>query len=330
MNLNLSPFVILLGIGAAALVLLAAAAVGRRKVIRTPDGEVIVVPTEFDQLLAPLVRFLTSGKRRDLEQVARDLDHARISRFSPEVWVVLPWLLGIGGALALLTLVSAAGTDPALAIIVCLIGGFLGFMYPRVTLSGRLRRRQAAIKEDVLPFMAQFARTATVARDMTTTFEIMNGLAKEEREQFEARARLSPAERRRLERMRMRSPYASDLWVGLALLMRQASGSLYRGGADYAHPDPLIEFAVFADDPDFARFIDKLRQASAAIRNLSPEQLDIDVSNLQIQRVAEVQGTFARMLSESTFVMVMFCFPLLLIAALAPTIGSLIGLFGGI
>jgi hypothetical protein len=111
-------------------------------------------------------------------------------------------------------------------------------------------------------------------------------------------------------------------------MMRQASGGLYRDGADYAHPDPLIDFAVFADDQDFARFIDKLRQARASQRNLSPEQLDIDVANLQIQRVAEVQGTFARMLSESTFVMVMFCFPLLLIAALAPAIGSLVGVFG--
>lgn len=328
--MQISLFAVLLGIGAAAMVFLAASAVGRRKVIRTPDGDVILVPTDFDQLMSPLMRLLGRGKKRDLNQLARDLDHARIGRFSPEAWLIMPWLLAVAGFLAMMTLVSASGADPLLGIVVAGIAGFIGFLYPRITLNGRLRRRQAAIKEDVLPFMAQFARTITISRDMTTSFEIMNGLAKEEREQFEARARLSPAERRRLERMRQRSPYASDLWIGLGIMMRQASGGLYRDGADYEHPDPLIDFAIFADDPDFARFIDKLRQARAGQGNLSPEQLDIDVSNLQIQRVAEVQGTFARMLQESTFVMVMFCFPLLLIAAIAPAAGSLVGVFGGI
>lgn len=327
--MNTSPLALLLALGAVALVFIGLSIVAPRRVILAPDGTRRFEPSDLEKFLAPLAARFARLRGRSLKRVAQELEWARIDYFSPELWVLLPIFTGFGVGLVVLTLLAQAGMNPAMSGIAGFIGAFIGFMYPQVYLSRRLNARQRAIRDDVIPFIAQFARTAAVAKDITTTFEIMNNLAIAEQAQYEARLKMAPHLRSRLKRLQVQRPYSSDLWLGLQIMMRHAAQGLYRANADYDHPDPLIAFAIFSDDPDIGRFIDKLRSARANNRNVGPEQLDIEVRNLHLARIQEVRRSFAKLVAEATFFLVIFNMPLLLIAALAPVIGPLFSAFGG-
>lgn len=327
-DLAITPTVILLALGLGSLIFFAAAAVAPRRTVLMPDGSRRLEPSDLEKLLTPLGRRV--GRRRKLHRVQQELEWARISRFSPELWVLLPFLAGPGIGLVILSLMLSSGGEVGTAVIAGVVGMVVGIIYPRTLLSGRLKARSKAIRRDVLPFMSQYARTATLAKDMTLTFDTMKNLVDAEQSQFESRLRLPSANRRQLQRRRTESPYASDLWLGLQLMMRHASSGLFRAAADYDRPDPLIAYAIFVDDRDFSRFIDKLRQARSHDRNFSPDQLDLEVTNLQARRIQEVEQSFAAMVAKGTLYLILFNMPLLLAVALAPVVGPLLSVFGSI
>jgi hypothetical protein len=296
---------------------------------RRADGAIEEAMSDFDRLLVPLTTLLARGRRTSLERLRNELSWVRIP-IRPEVFAILPFVGAAGAGLGLFALWRLIGGDPTLTIVLACIGGGIGFLYPNILLRGRLRRRKEAITEGVLPFIAQYARISAIARDMTSTFEIMNNIAVAEEAQYAARERLDPTERRRLLRLRRDSPYASDLWIGLREMMRHAASSIWRANATYDNPDPLLAYAIFVDDPDFAAFIDARRQARANDRIVSPEQLDVMVKNLQARRVAEVQASFASLQTKAMVTMVLFNFPLLLFSVLAPAVDPLLGALGGL
>lgn len=309
--------ILLVSLLAALLVPVSQAALKARKLIRLSDGRIVAEPSDMEKLFGPL---LTGPMRRSggRDLVLRKLEWARISFFTPETWVVANVLSGPLAFAVGLALMVVAGAGAIPLVLIPSVAGAIGVFYPRAYLGRRLRDRQKAIRRDGMAFMSLYARTATVLRDTTAVFGRMLEIAA--RENAERNAPQIAKIVRRDNRKRRSSPYASDLWIGLEIMMKARQTGIHRKGATYDNPDPLISFAVFVNDPDITTFIDRIRQARDQQRHISPEQVDIMVENLQNRRLEEIRRGFAALLTKATTVLVAFNMPLLLLAIGLPIV----------
>lgn len=305
-------FILLTAILAAALVPLWYTALRPRRYVRTPTGRQ-VEQSDLERLLAPLVE-IAGGRPNGRDRLLRQLEWARVDWWTPETWSLLKLFAGPVAGFAGLIVLLAVGAPTIAALAIALGGGGGGFLYPRVYLNGRLRRRQAAIARDVPVFLNLYARTAVVVRDTTAILEAIAALVAREQASREGAEGVSIRVKRR------RNPYGSDLWLGLEMMLKQRALGLYRRGATAATPDALIGFALFCNDPDLNTWVDRVRQAREAQRHLSPEQADILVNTLQQRRLWAVRRSFARLQARATIILVAVNMPLLLLSILAPVV----------
>ncbi len=287
-----------------------------RRIVRGRAGRSIE-PSDIERLLGPLVA-MAAGRRSGRERMLRELEWARIDWFTPETWSLLKILAGPMLGLGMLFLLLMLGISSVAAVFLAAGGGAMGFLYPRIYLGGRLRRRQAAIARDVPVFLNLYARTSVVVRDTTAVLEAIAAVVSREAATREGVEGVIPHHRRRV------NPYASDLWVGLDLMLKQRALGIYRRGATLSSPDALIGFSVFCHDSDLDTWVDRVRQAREAQRHLSPEQADILVDNLQARRLWQVRRSFARLQARATIILVAVNMPLLLASILAPMIAMAI------
>jgi hypothetical protein len=307
----------------AGVILLAAWAFGSRRLVRTSSGRVIPEPSDLMRLFGPLlVRPMRSRGGR--ERLAQKLDWARIGFFTPETWLLANLLAGPLAFLLTFLFFSLISGNGLLAVIMALVAGAAGFIYPRTTLSRRLRARQARIKRDVVGFISLYARTATVLHDTTLIFAKMLEIAARENADRTAPAGVL---KRSAVRRRRTTPYSSDLWLGLEIMMRERAQGIHRKGASYERPDPLISFAFFCDEPAISTFIDRIRQARDQQRHITPEQLDIMVANLEQHGLQEVRRGFADLVAKAIIVLVAFGMPLIFTAVGASIIYALFNSF---
>lgn len=307
----------------AALIWVAAGALSGRKLVLGPDGIRRPELSDLERFLAPLGRYGLRAQESRRERIAKDLEFARIGWFVPETWTGLLWASGPLGFFGATGLFALLGANPGLAIFGGGIGGAMGFFYPRFYLRSRLAARRRLIRREALPFVSQYARTGTVIRDTTAIFEELEELAARDRA-----ARLADAPVRRKERRRGSGQYASDIWVGLSVMMAERSAGIYRATATADDPDPLMRFAAFVDDPDFSTFIDRVRQARSQDRHIAPDQLDALVDAIQARRISEAKASAATLVAKATFILVAFNMPLLFGAILLPIIFGVIS--GGV
>lgn len=306
-----------------ALLWVAAGALSGRRLVLGPDGIRRPELSDLERFLAPLGRYSLRSKEGSRERLMKDLEFARIGWFVPETWSGLTWASGPLAFFGATGLFSTLGANPGLAIFGGAISGAMGFFYPRFYLSSRLAARRRLIRREALPFISQYARTGTVIRDTTAIFEELEEIAARDRA-----ARIADAPVRRKELRRGSGQYASDLWVGLSIMMAEQSAGIYRGDATADDPDPLMRFAAFVDDPDFSTFIDRVRQARSQDRHINPDQLDALVDSIAQRRVSEAKASAATLVAKATFILVAFNMPLLFGAILFPIIFGVIS--GGV
>jgi len=291
-----------------------------RKLVRLVNGRLETDSSELERLFGPLLtRRMRRGGR---DQLYRRLEWARIGFFTPETWVLVTTLSGPLVFLVFFSIFSLAGAEPVTALILSLLAGGGGFFYPRSTMNSRLRARAKRIRRDVIPFISLYARTATVIEDTTQVFAKMLEIA--ERENADRSGPGAPILRRSTQRRRQNNPYQSDIWIGLAIMMRDRTAGIHRRGATAETPDPLMNFAAFVNDEDFSTFIDRIRQARDQSRYIKPEQMDTMLENLQLHRLQEIRRGFATLLAKATVVLVAFGMPLIFTAVGGPILYAIL------
>jgi len=308
--------VLLLSLGLALLVPFTFYALRARSLVRLENGQLVSDDSELERLFGPLFRRRMRGAG-GYDQVLQKLEWARIGFFTPGTWILATTLAGPLLFLLFFALFTLLGLEPGSTLILSGMAGGGGFLYPRSTLSRKLRERQKRIARDVIPFIGLYARTATIIHDTTSVFAKMLEIAARENAD---RMGGKDAMLRRSTRQRQNNPYQSDLWLGLEVMMRERTAGIHRKGATGERPDPLMSYATFVNDREFFSFIDRVRQARDQQRHISAEQLDVMVSNLQQHRLQEIRRGFARLLAKATVVLVAFGMPLLFTAVGAPLI----------
>jgi hypothetical protein len=311
------------GLIAAAIVVLLMGALGRPRMEIDTRGTRRPAPSDVERLFSPLASRLLRRRAGGRARLARELTWTR-SRFSPELFTVIPVVAAPAAALIMFGVGVFEGMDTTMTAIICVAAALGGWFYVPSRHNAAMRRRRAAAHEDAVVFMGQYARTAMTSPDMPTIFAEMNRYVIEERHRFAARQLANPRRRYGVQ------PYDSAIWQGLVDMMARSSQGLVRDGATLEDPDILQQFVVFCDDPDMTTFLVHLRTASIQHRRLDPGQLDAEVRELRAARIDEARASWARLVNEATIYLVVFNLPILFGVILGPFLSPYIpGLLGG-
>lgn len=314
---------VLFGAGAAAVLLLLISGLSRRPIeVDAATGERRLASSGIENLLNPVGK--RAMKRVNREELTKQLRWARIN-WSPELFRALPFVLAPLGFLLGLTLSILMEFPTYQVVIVAGGAAFAGWIWSKSKLSKALRMRSKAIAADVPGFISYYARVFSVQRDMARTFQEMNRRVQEHKRFFDQRGGAMTAElRRRIERSKGRGPYDSDLWLGLEELATQVPHGITDPTATVENPDALVVFALENNDPDLALFVNWLREAAIQGNTVEPSQLDTQVEMIRDKRYKEQQRAIARLTLEATGFLVVFNFPMLMVAIMAPVVYQVI------
>lgn len=285
----------------------------RQKTVLMSSGARRVAPSDIEKLLGPIARMLMGARGGGGRQrVAMQLQWAN-SRWSPEAYVLMPWILGPSLAVSAMVAFASIGLDFTLIGAGGFLGGLVGFLYPGVKIGGRLKVRRAKIAADVPVFMAQYARTAAIDSNMNRILAEMYNRVIQERARTAARAGLEESIRLR----RYGSAYASDLWTGLTVMMERQEG-LVRPTATFDDPDLLLEFIIWCDDADLAKFMVNQRLGRLENRKVEGTLVDKEVASIRKERIEQIKRSIPKQQTKAIMFLVGFCLPMLMAVLLIP------------
>ncbi len=315
---------LLAGLLVAVTAVLVLGAFRRQRTILTPAGARLA-PSDMERLFAPLARVLAARRKGGRRRLEQELTWAR-SGWSPELFVLAPWIGLPLGMLAAGGTGAIAELDADMLVAMTLIGGVIGYFYPKARIGRVLKRRAAAIDEDVPAFIAQVGRVASAVDDHYQNFTAIYERVTAESLRAEARQTLLDELRTR----RYGSPYASDLWTGFRAMMDRHQ-ELARAEADFDDPDPLLEFATWCDNDELTVFLLDQRQRRLADYRIDAAGVDAYVARLRRRRIEAVRRSLPRMQSEALVFLVLFCLPMLFAVMMVPILASpsVLGLFLG-
>jgi hypothetical protein len=323
---------IFLGIAAAGvaillLVLVYGAIEGTRYVV-DQNGIMVPEPSDIEQLLAPLWRRQMSGLRGGRDRALIEMRWAGLEKYSPELWTLLPLVLGPAGLAGGFGVGTILHLGLPLLPIFAIGLGVVGYSWPNSHKGGKVRARNDLIREEVPRFIGTYSRLYMIQRDPGRAFESMAERVLRFRN-ADAPIKDPKAARllRRRSRLRGRGGYDSPIWDGvMALAQAQRNGKpiVDREMAAQGKSDPLTNFALFCNDRDITRFVTLVRESWVLDRPLNPETIDVLARNVQEGRVQEVRQSFARMQAEATTFMVTFNFPVLMMVVALPIIATIV------